>query len=201
MSVTASQLPPGATYTSAPVYRMSVEQYHALVEQGHLTSDDPVELVEGVLVFKMPKNPPHRICLDSLDRWISRLLPSDLSRQLQEPITLHDGEPEPDLSVYEGQSRDYPDRHPSAADVLLVIEVSDATLAFDRGPKLRSYARAGIAQYWIVNLNDREIEVHTDPKPEQSAYGSKMVYREGAKFPLTLVGHTLGEIRVDQILP
>jgi Uma2 family endonuclease len=201
MSATVSQLPPGATYTSAPVYRMSVEQYHALVEQGHLTSDDPVELVEGVLVFKMPKNPPHRLATRRLFDLIQSLLPGSAHCQMLEPITLRDGEPEPDVALVVGDAEDYPDRHPSGADVLLVIEVSDATLAFDRGPKLRSYARAGIAQYWIVNLNDREIEVHTDPKPEQSTYGSKMVYREGATIPLMLAGHTLGEVRVDQILP
>ncbi|HMO26021.1 MAG TPA: Uma2 family endonuclease, partial [Tepidisphaeraceae bacterium] len=140
---TMKQLPARATYTSAPVYRMSVEQYHALVEQGHLTADDPVELVEGVLVFKMPKNPPHRLVNRRLFDLIQSLLVGSVHCQTHEPITLSDGEPEPDVALVLGDPEDYPDRHPSAAEVLLVIEVSDATLLFDRGPKLRSYARAG----------------------------------------------------------
>src|SRR5438132_6163993 len=146
MSSAALPIPPGPS--PEPVFRLSVEQYHAMIEAGVLTDDDPVELLEGVLVFRMPKNPPHRISIAKLERAIRPLLPSNASIQWQDPITLSDGEPEPDIAVIRGQAEDYPDCHPGPDDVYLVVEVADTTLARDRGIKLRSYARAGIAIYW-----------------------------------------------------
>src|SRR5437764_4760752 len=124
------------------VLRLSIGQYHAMIDAGILTDDDPVELIEGILVYKVPKEPRHSIALAKLQRAITPLLPSDVSLQTQEPITLADGEPEPDAAIFHGKPEDYPQRHPGPDEVMLVIEVADTTLARDRGIKLRSYARA-----------------------------------------------------------
>src|SRR3954471_4448142 len=161
MSTAPLPIPPGPS--PEPVFRLTVEQYHQMIDAGVLTDDDPVELLEGVLVFKMPKKPKHRVALAKLDRAMRALLPAAMSIQLQEPITLNDGEPEPDAAVFRGLPEDHADRHPGPGEVALVVEVSDSTLTRDRGIKLRSYARAGLRIYWIVDLVGRAIEVYTDP--------------------------------------
>src|SRR3954469_18658591 len=125
------RLPPGPS--PEPVLRLSVQQYHAMIDAGVLTDDDPVELLEGILVFQMPEKPGHRIALAKLQRALTPLLPATLSLQFQDPITLADGEPEPDAVVFTGQAEDYADRHPGPSDVRLVVEVADTTLARDRG--------------------------------------------------------------------
>lgn len=91
-------------------------------------------------------------------------------------MTLEDGtEPEPDVLVVPGQWQDYEDHHPTPPEVCLLVEVSDATLRKDRGEKVHTYARAGIADYWIVNLVNRQLEVYRDPAPMNGGYGYKTV--------------------------
>src|SRR5687768_4706512 len=116
------------TLTPEPVFRLSVEQYHTMIETGGLTDDDPVELLEGVLVFKPSKNPKHGVAVRLLTTVMDRLLPPDWHFLAQEPVTLADGEPEPDGAVVHGDARSYPNRHPGPADVAIVIEVADTTL-------------------------------------------------------------------------
>lgn len=151
--------------SNEPLYPLSVEQYHAMIASGVLVDDDPVELIEGLLVTRMPKNPLHAKSLGKLHAAIFGKVPAGWVVRNQEPVTLDDGEPEPDLVVARGSHDDYAARHPGPADVVVVIEIADTTLARDRGIKLRSYARAGIPTYWIVNVVDRQVEVHTRPDP------------------------------------
>src|SRR5437762_1298817 len=120
MSAIPTQPPPAPS--PEPVFRLSVEQYHTMIETGVLTDDDPVELLEGVLVFKMPKKPPHRYVVQTAQDVIRAILPAGWGYQAQEPITLQDGEPEPDGAVIRGSQHDYLSRHPGPADVALVIE-------------------------------------------------------------------------------
>lgn len=188
--------------STEPVYPLSVAQYHRMIDLGLLTADDPVELLEGILVQKMPKNPPHPRCNKKLARIFDRLLPAAWHYRSQEPITLGDGEPEPDGAVVRGTEDDYAQRHPGPADVALVIEIADSTLSRDRGTKLRSYARAGIAVYWIVNLIDRVIEVHSDPAPdsEQPNYRVREVIGAEGKVELKLNGAQIGTIEVADVI-
>jgi Uma2 family endonuclease len=192
-------------YPTDPVFPLSVEQYHSLICSGALTDDDPVELIEGVLVFHRPKNPPHEFVVHAVrDSLAAILARSGWTLRTQAPITLSDGEPEPDLLVARGTLRDYVNRHPDPTDTALVIEVSDATLLRDRGIKLRSYARAGIAEYWIVNLADRIVEVYVNPDPAASpdpTYRTRNDFRDDADLPVTLAGQRLGAIAVKSILP
>jgi Uma2 family endonuclease len=154
-----------------------------------------------VLYFKTSKEPNHRIALAKLGRALTPRLPPTVSLQTQEPITLSDGEPEPDASVFAGQTEDYADRHPGPDDVRLVIEVADTTLARDRGVKLRSYARAGLPIYWIVDLTGQAVEVYTDVKPAVSDYGKREVFDRLSSVPVMLQGQVLGSIRVADLLP
>ena len=138
MSVVSSHIPPGPS--PEPVFRLSVEQYHAMIDAGVLADDDPVELLEGILVFKMPKKPAHRLALRKLVKAIEKLLPVEWFVLSQEPITLGGSEPEPDAAIVRGRDEDYATRHPGAADVTMVVEIADTTVRRDRTIKLRTYA-------------------------------------------------------------
>lgn len=172
------------------VWRVSIEQYHAMFDAGILTEDDPVELIDGILVHKMPKNPPHVFALDALrDLLLGCPLQSWIVR-VQDPILLDDSEPEPDLVIARGKRRDYVDRHPGPDDIGLVIEVADATLAGDRGFKKRLYAANRIVEYWIVNLVAHEVEVYNEPvgRGLRADYRVMRKYVVGESVPLLLDG-------------
>jgi Uma2 family endonuclease len=196
---------PPVTIPTEPIWRLSVAQYHAMAQAGILQEDDRLELLEGWLVAKMTKNPPHRLATGLLQDALLALLPSNCHLNIQEPITLTDSEPEPDLAVVRGQRLDYRDRHPDAASVALVVEVADATLERDRGIKQRIYARAGIPVYWILNLRDRQLEVYTQPAtpPQTSdpepAYLQCTIFTETQSITVSLMEQELGSIRIQDL--
>ena len=203
MATVTVPLPPRGAYTAEAVYRFTVEQWHEMIDQGTLTADDPVELIEGVAVFKMPKNPPHIAAGRRLRRAIAAVLPAGYFYDGEQPVALGDGEPEPDGIVARGQIEDFDDVKVGPGDLALVVEISDSTLDRDRGPKLRSYARAGIGCFWIVNLIDRQIEVYTAPDSAaaEPRYATAVVYRPGEAIPLVLDGRPAGTVPVDDVLP
>lgn len=181
------------------LWRMSVDQYHSMIAGGILTEDDRVELLDGMLVKKMTKNPPHAAATQLGRSILEAVAPAGWIVRAQEPITLEDSEPEPDLAVVRGSVRDFKSRHPSVAEVGLVVEVADASLSRDRGIKHRVYAKARVPVYWIVNLLDRRIEVYSSPS--DLAYGCRRDYREGEAAPLFLDGADCGPIAVADCLP
>ncbi|HBI44630.1 MAG TPA: Uma2 family endonuclease [Planctomycetales bacterium] len=185
-----------------PIWRMSVERYHEMIEAGILTEDDPVELLEGWLVEKMPKNMPHRKAIRRLRLILERLAPVGWFVDAQEPITTTDSEPEPDLAVIRGDSEDY-SNHPGPQDLALVVEVSDSTLQRDRITKQRIYARAGVSVYWIVNLIDGQVEVYTDPSgpDEKPSYRQRQDYGPADQVPFLIDGREIGRIAVREVLP
>lgn len=184
------------------ILRLSIEQYHAMIQSGILTDDDFVELLEGWLVFKMPKNPPHRATTRLVRTALENILPPGWYVDSQEPITLSNSEPEPDIVVVRGDTRQYLDRHPGAADIGIVIEVSDPTLQRDRTVKKRIYARAGIAFYWIVNLVEEQVEVYSQPlvEVEQPDYSQRLDFGRSAVVPIMIEGIEICAIAVDALL-
>jgi Uma2 family endonuclease len=189
--------------TIAGFRRFTVDEYHRLTELGILTEDDKLELIEGYLVLKMPRNPPHDGTIHRVLKRLGKILPSGWDVRIQSAITLADSEPEPDLAIVREDSDGYTTRHPTAADVGLVIEVADSTLAGDRTDKARIYARAGIECYWIVNLVDRQVENYTSPSGPVAlpAYGQRQDYRTGDTVPLTLAGTATVGLPVQDLLP
>jgi Uma2 family endonuclease len=185
-----------------PVMRLSVEQFHLMIDAGLFANDDGVELLEGWLMPKMPKKPEHPDAVENLREAFSGLLPPGWFIRCQDPITTEESEPEPDVAVIRGKRSDYRGRHPRSKDAGLVVEVSDTTLARDRGVKKRIYARAAIPIYWIVNLQDRCIEVYTDPTgpAEQPDYQQPRVYGENEFVPVVLDGQVIGQVEVKQLL-
>lgn len=183
------------------IWRLTLDQYHEMIRNGILTDDDPVELVEGWLVTKMPKNPLHRLLNRRLRDSVDRRVPKGWHVNLQEPISLATSEPEPDLSVIRGEPDDYAERNPSASDVGMTAEVSDTTPARDRALKKRVYARARIAVYWIVNLVDRKVQVYTQPSgpADEPDYAQRQDYGVGDVLPLVLDGHEVGTLPVAEL--
>ncbi len=186
-----------------PVWRFSVEQYHQMIRLGILTEDDPVELLEGWIIHKMPKNPPHRAATKLTRNALEEILPSGWYVDAQEPITLEDSEPEPDVVIVRGNTRDYLDRHPGSQDLALVVEIADSTLERDRTSKKRMYARAGIPVYWIVNLCERQLEVYTEPIDiaQQPTYQQRQDYSLSDEVAVAIEGREVGRITVEDFLP
>lgn len=201
---TALSIPPfvGAL-PEVPVRRFTVEEYHRMLAAGILQEDEPIELLEGLLVPKMTRNPPHDLALGLLEDAINRCLPSGWFRRGQSAVTTTDSEPEPDLAVVRGQRRDYTQRHPKPQDVGLAVEVADSGLDRDRNIKGRVYARSGIPIYWIVNVPDRQIEVYTNPTGPTAdpSYTRQEIYRAGDLVPLVLDGQEVARIAVVDLLP
>jgi Uma2 family endonuclease len=187
----------------AGIRRFSVAEYHRLTELGILREDDNVELLEGYVVRKMSRTPPHDAALQKgTKKWL-RLLPAGWDLRVQSAITLADSEPEPDFAIVRGDEQTYVSRHPIAGDVGLVVEVSDSTLVGDRDDKGRIYARAGIAGYWIVNLNEGQVEVYTAPSGPAAdpRYGQRVDHRPGDSIALVLGGAMLAQVAVQDLLP
>jgi Uma2 family endonuclease len=145
--------------------RFTAEEYHRVGEVGILRDDERVELIEGEIVEMNPIGSHHAACVRMLTRLLGRSLGDELLLDVQNPIRLNGGlEPQPDLAVV--RARDYRESLPGPEDVVLVIEVSDTTLGYDRNVKLPSYARAGIGEAWIADLPNGVIERHNDPSED-----------------------------------
>lgn len=195
--------PSGPAPPPEPIARLTIDQYHAMIKAGILTDGDPIELLEGWLVEKMPKNRPHIRSTRKVRIALEKIVLPGWYVESQDPVTTSDSEPEPDVSVVRGDADDYRDEHPGPTDVGLIVEVSDSTLARNRGIKKRLFARANIPIYWIVNLNDRCIEVYTDPTgpAEKPDYLHQHIYGETDFVPVILDGKEIGQLEVKAILP
>jgi len=158
-------------------HRLSVEDYHKLGEVGILTEESRVELIEGELIDMAPIGGPHMGLVNRLNRLLV-LAVGDLGVvSIQNPVTLPpNSEPQPDVAILKPGADSAGSAVPRADEVLLLIEVADTTLSYDRNTKLKLYAKAGIAEAWIVNLQSKCVEVYRDPAPagyvEHSEVGS-----------------------------
>jgi Uma2 family endonuclease len=146
---------PNLTFTPEPttVKRWTVDEYHRIGALGILQPNERTELMAGQILFMAAKGTPHVLSLRLLSIALDRLL-ADLPFfvSTQDPIQLDDfSEPEPDCAIVRGTALDYADRHPSASDVVLVIEVADSTLKYDTEVKDKFYAQSGIADYWVLD--------------------------------------------------
>jgi len=201
MSVgTIPQLPVYAS--QAGFRRWSVAEYHRFIELGILNEYDRVELLEGNVVNKMAHNPPHDAAVQKLTKRFVRLAPEGWEARIQLAVTLVDSEPEPDAVLASGDESAFNSHHPTAPEIGLVVEVSDSSLSIDRRDKGRIYSHANLPIYWIVNIVDRQIEVYTDPRPNDAipSYGSRVDYKSGDAVPFILDGNLIAQILVNDIL-
>jgi Uma2 family endonuclease len=203
MSITPPTVGNSFQVPPVPVRRFTVDEYHRMLQTGILREGDPFELLEGWIVPKMTRNPPHDVALGLAEDEIGRRLPPNWFRRGQSAVTTPESEPEPDLAIVRGNRRDFVNRHPSADEMGLVAEVADTSLAQDRTVKARVYARSNISVYWIINIPDRQVEVYTDPTgPDPNPhYRQRQDYRGDDSVPLILDGREIGQILVRDLLP
>ncbi len=160
--------------------RLSVDEYHRMIEAGILDEDERLELLEGVIVAMSPQDEPHAWPIQRLTRILTRVLGDEYDLRVQLPLTLgRSNEPEPDLAVVRAGPRTK-GRHPRTA--LLVIEVAKDSLRKDRTLKAALYARFRVPEYWIVNIEAENVEVFTEPRPRSGVYRARS-HRRQARHP------------------
>jgi Uma2 family endonuclease len=201
-SADAKHLPPGLP--PGPVRRFTIAEYHRMIAGGLLTEDDPIELLEGFLVQKMPKGEGHDGVIGILQYLLAGIVPSGWILRIQCAVTFAESEPEPDVAIVKAPARQYFTHHPVPAEIGGITEVARTSLTRDQQLKGRIYARAGIPVYWVVDLRNRQVEVFTQPgtdKKGRPVYLKKQVYRRGSRVPVVLAGKKVGELAVSEILP
>lgn len=185
-----------STLLSPARLEFTIAQYRAMGEHGILPPDQRVELIDGEIIRMAPIGPPHAGILNRLLHALGRLCRDRAIISPQHPLEIDDyNEPQPDLCVLRWRNSFYADRHPLPADVLLLIEISDTTLRYDRSTKLALYARAGVQCCWIVNVADQAIAVFTEPTAE--GYRREVRLRPGERIALGAPGSGLDDITID----
>jgi Uma2 family endonuclease len=180
--------------TINPIHRISVDQFHRMIEAGLFTDGDRVELIDGEMRDMPPVGPPHGGCTNDLTMIFAPKLAGKAIVSIQGPLVLDDGtEVYPDLLVLKQRDDRYRHSNPTGEDVLLVVEVADSSLPFDLGVKLAKYARAGIRRYWVVDIKNRTLHDHRDPDRFGGRYRQLHSLSEG---PLSVTIEGV-DIRVD----
>jgi Uma2 family endonuclease len=159
------------TASSVRIKHWTRVEYERLIDLSAFAPDERLELLGGQLVVREPQGRPHATGIRLVARALRAVFGPDWTIEAQLPVALDEAsEPEPDIAVVTGGPRDYIESHPSRPE--LVVEVALASLALDRGEKASLYARAGVADYWIVNLVDNVLEVYREPVADpRGAYG------------------------------
>jgi Uma2 family endonuclease len=209
-------MPPGPTVANLPdptvtaadpsltlgdLYRLSVDEYEQMGRAG-LLEDARVELIDGFLVCKMPKNPQHASAVRMIHRRLLEVVPEGWSAFKEDPIRIPDlSEPEPDVAIVRADPNEYRERHPGPDDIALVVEAADTSLMRDRTDKMAIYAASGLPVYWLVNLIDGRLEVYSEPEPDQRIYKNRRDFGRDESVTLTIEGRELGQIRISDLLP
>jgi Uma2 family endonuclease len=178
-------------------------EYDRLIEMGFFQPRDPIELIGGQLIVAEPQGSYHFTALRAVEEALRAAFGAGWDVRGQGPVALDDeSEPEPDVAVVPGNFRDYVAGHPSRP--VLVVEVSESSLAFDRDHKGSVYARAGLADYWILNLVDRVLEVSRDPVQDPAAafgWRYRSVESLGPEASISPLARSGSRVRVVDLLP
>lgn len=169
------------TDTSLNLRLWTVAEYHRMAKTGILDEDERVELLEGKIIWKSAKGTAHCSAVGRIGKLLHNCLGNQASISIQEPIKLNQrSEPEPDVAVLQIDPLDYADHHPTPSEVYLIIEVADSSLKFDCETKGKAYAQAGIADYWVLDVVNRQLYVFREPNEE--GYQSKVILGEDARI-------------------
>ena len=184
--------------TSTGVRLWTQDEYHRMTEAGILDPDERIELLEGQIISMGAKNPPYSATNLCAADYLRSLLIGKALIRIQDPIDLNVySEPEPDIAVVQIDSRRYVDHHPNPGEIFLLVEISDTTLERDRKQKATVYAKAGIADYWILNVNTRQ--VHIFREIVTGIYQQETILNEDAT--LSLLAFPDLEVQIDQMFP
>jgi Uma2 family endonuclease len=161
-------------------WRFTVDAFRRLAEAGILTEDDRVELVDGELVRMSPIGDRHMAAVNRCNRLFSRTAGERALVSVQNPVDLDPyNEPQPDVALLRPRADDYARGKPGPPDLLLVVEVADTSLAYDRQTKLPRYAATGVREAWLLDLEADALEVHREPRPD--GYALIRRYRRGER--------------------
>jgi len=196
---TPTKIPaPPASSESCETRKFTVEEYYLMAEVGILHPDERVELICGEIVLMAPIGNPHATGVRRIERVFGRTAGDAVTISGQNPVLVGEySNPQPDVAILRFRDDDYSGKPPSAEDVLLVIEVSDSTLVYDRETKVNLYAQASVPESWIMNLVEDCIEAFTGPGP--NGYASHTVYRRGELIASSALPDI--EFAVDDLLP
>lgn len=184
------------------LWRFSVDNYHQMLEHGILWEGAPVELLDGLLVQKMPTSTDHATVARLVAALLRQVVPAGWFVDEDKPMTIQPrSEPEPDTSVIRGRIRDYLRRHPSPTDTALVVEVSYSSYARDRGEKWAIYARDGVPVYWIVNLEAAPARLEVYSLPVDGEYTQAATLTAADRADVVLDGVVVGSVAVAELLP
>jgi Uma2 family endonuclease len=183
--------------TQQAPHLFTVDEYYRMGEAGILSEDARVELIEGEIIDMAPIGMRHALCVNRLNQLLVLLLQGRAMVHVQNPLHLGDySEPQPDIALLKQRDYSHDLHNPGPNDVLLAIEVSDTTLTFDRKVKVPLYARVGIPEVWIVNLQEESIEVHS--QPDKGAYQQHQQLVRGQSVPIP--GFADLSVSIDDIL-
>ncbi len=153
-------------------FMLTTQQYHLMYEAGVFNDGDRLELINGEIKTMSPIGRKHVACIIRLDKLIQRKLGDRIMVSTQNSIRLDDNsQPQPDLAILKSRNDFYEERLPSPLDILLIIEVADSTIAYDREVKAPLYAAAGIPEMWLFDVNKKAIDGYSQP----SANGYKLI--------------------------
>ncbi|MCW6050415.1 Uma2 family endonuclease [Microcoleus sp. A2-C5] len=186
--------------TEAPftLRKWTVKEYQKLGEMGFFHPEERVELISGNIIRMSAKGTAHTSATRRTATLLRALLENLAAVYTQDPIALDDNsEPEPDIAVVRIDPLDYATHHPTPSEVYLIIEVADSSLAYDREIKAKIYARSGIADYWVLNVNDRQLHIFREPA--EDGYQSEVIIGEIASIsPLQFPAFN---IAIQEMLP
>ncbi|MBC8235795.1 Uma2 family endonuclease [bacterium] len=178
-------------------------EYMKMAEVGIFAPDEQIELIEGKIIEMSPQNTSHAVVVSLISEALRIIFGENYYVRIQMPIEINGiSEPEPDVVVVSGTPRDYLSRHPTTA--ILIVEVSDSTLAYDRNQKTSLYAKAEIEDYWIVNLINRRLEVYREPglmKDQPFGFGYKQITYYSETDSVSPIVLPQSSIAVEGILP
>jgi Uma2 family endonuclease len=158
---------------------LTVQDYHRMAEAGIFHPEERVELIAGQIIQMSAKGTAHEAAITRTERLLRNRLSNQVLCRLQSPVQLDNySEPEPDVAVVMPNPLDYDDHHPTPSEVFLIIEVADSSLKYDREKKAPMYAKAGITDYWVLDVIGRKLYVYRSPS--QTGYQSKMILSEEA---------------------
>ncbi len=178
--------------------RWTAEEFHRVAELGIFDPDERLELIEGEIIRMSPQNPRHAGASDLTETAVRAVFPAGFLVRIQKPLALGElSEPEPDIAVVPGGPRAYVNEHPRGA--ALVVEIADSSLKYDQERKAALYARAGIPEYWILNLIERILLVHRDPNGQVGRYEAVTRHEEGES--VSPLAAPLASLAVLDLLP
>ncbi|MEA5470193.1 Uma2 family endonuclease [Spirulina sp. 06S082] len=190
---------PSKLSLESPLRLWTIEEYHRMAEVGILQPDEPVELISGQIIRKMsPQKSLHAAAITRTERQLRNGLGDRVLLRIQLPIELNSySEPEPDIAIVQPDPRDYADNHPIVSQVYAIVEVADTTLRRDCSLKARNYANSGIEDYWVLDIENRQLHLFREPTSE--GYNSESILSEDNEVsPLQFPEL---RIRIQEILP